>query len=761
MRTIQGFRRYVTACLAASFALFITACGVGASNPPAPNPITPTLTWIPTVRSVQFGSPLTIGVLDAEASVPGNFIYTTAAGQILNASTILPAGSYTLFAGFTPDDATRYTVASMSIPFQVVSSAASLTWTPSTSTISQGVPLLPAILDATGSVNGSIAYTARSAAGVEIPVTNDTVLAAGTYTMTASLTPSDSGNFKAASKSIPFTVFPVPQVIGASTSAALEHGYNNRFVVDANGTAYFSIHSADGAGNLNNALVQSVSVWNQTAQYGATYLRNFATINVESSPQGAASIATNGDGTVHLVWAGSHTALSDAAYADQIHYARFISGNPPGIKEETVPAAVSGFSTYYTAPFASPDVWQQNPSVGEDSGGNIYIVYEGRDVLPAPPPTCTASASILARGASGFTRSSGPLDTTTPPVSVTIAPVTVSLLTCATQQFTATVANGANTFVDWQVNGVVGGSAATGTITPAGLYTAPATVPRPAQVTITAESQADPTKTASAVVTVNAQTTPPTKGSLESGIAFLTRSRSGTFSQSGRSAPTYLSLQGYTNQLKPLILVQSATVQHVLCTGSGPGIAHQQILYGTISGGNFSGWQAVALSQNDQQNQSATLDSQGQVHLVWREAAPGQPSVVYYAIRAPGGVWSKPEQLSTPGLYADTPTVSVDGQYVRTAWVEWQPGFTNSVGQVNNGLNATAFNDTHVVEGSLMFSMKAVGSFGATFSLPVAVNPGRVVGYPTFSQGAANAVIWTEPSSTGAAAWSVSVGETP
>jgi hypothetical protein len=512
---------------------------------------------------------------------------------------------------------------------------------------------------------------------------------------------------------------------------------------------------------LNDALVESVGVWNQTTQFSTTYLRNFGTVNVEGSPQGAASIATNGDGTVHLVWSGSDTALSDSAYADQIHYARFISGNPPGVAEETVPAPVSGFSTHYNPPFSSADIWQENPSVGEDSGGNLYIVSEGRDPLPAAPPTCTPSGTIFAGGARAFPRSAVPADGT-PPVSVTIAPATVSLLTCATQQFTATITNTTNTFVNWQVNGVVGGSAATGTISTSGLYTAPATVPSPAQVSITADSQADLTKTATAVVTINSQPKPPTSGTIENGIAFLTRSRSGTYSQSGIvSAPAYLSLQGYTTQLHPQILVQNATVQHVLCTGSGPGIVHQQILYGTISNGNFSGWQPVALSQNDQQNQSATLDSQGQIHLVWREAALGQPSVVYYAVRTPGGVWSTPQQLSTPGLYADTPTVSVDTQYVRAAWVEWQPGFTNSTGQTNNGLTTTAFNDTHDVEGNLMFSMKFLGSFGATFAAPVAINPGGVVGYPTFSQGVPNALIWTAPSSVGAAPWSVSVGEMP
>src|SRR5437016_4923274 len=69
------------------------------------------------------------------------------------------------------------------------------------------------------------------------------------------------------------------------------------------------------------------------------------------------------------------------------------------------------------------------------------------------------------------------------------------------QQFTATVLNTSNTAVTWQVSGVTGGNATVGTISSSGLYTAPAVVPNPATVTVTAVSQADPTKSASAQVT--------------------------------------------------------------------------------------------------------------------------------------------------------------------------------------------------------------------------------------------------------------------
>jgi uncharacterized protein (DUF1800 family) len=60
----------------------------------------------------------------------------------------------------------------------------------------------------------------------------------------------------------------------------------------------------------------------------------------------------------------------------------------------------------------------------------------------------------------------------------------------STTQFTATVANTTNKTVIWQVNGIAGGSTTTGTISTAGLYTAPAALPSQNPVTISAVSQA-------------------------------------------------------------------------------------------------------------------------------------------------------------------------------------------------------------------------------------------------------------------------------
>ena len=87
-------------------------------------------------------------------------------------------------------------------------------------------------------------------------------------------------------------------------------------------------------------------------------------------------------------------------------------------------------------------------------------------------------------------------------ILVTVSPSSANITVGATQQFTATVQGTSNTAVTWSVNGVTGGNSTVGTITDQGLYTAPATVPTPANVTVSAASQVDPNAAGSAVATV-------------------------------------------------------------------------------------------------------------------------------------------------------------------------------------------------------------------------------------------------------------------
>lgn len=86
--------------------------------------------------------------------------------------------------------------------------------------------------------------------------------------------------------------------------------------------------------------------------------------------------------------------------------------------------------------------------------------------------------------------------------TLTVTPATARVGPTRTQQFEAIEAGTPTTNVRWAVNGITGGESAIGTISEAGLYTAPATVPVPATVEITATHRDDSTLSATATVTL-------------------------------------------------------------------------------------------------------------------------------------------------------------------------------------------------------------------------------------------------------------------
>ncbi len=147
--------------------------------------------------------------------------------------------------------------------------------------------------------------------------------------------------------------------------------------------------------------------------------------------------------------------------------------------------------------------WQVNGVTGGNATTGT-ITDGGRYTAPAAVPAGVVTVTAVSQ-ADSTKKANATVTVTNQPqaVSISISPTSASVQTGTTRQFTATVTGSANTAVTWQVNGVTGGNATTGTITASGLYTAPAAVPAGA-VTVTAISQADSSKQASATVTVTA-----------------------------------------------------------------------------------------------------------------------------------------------------------------------------------------------------------------------------------------------------------------
>lgn len=198
-----------------------------------------------------------------------------------------------------------------------------------------------------------------------------------------------------------------------------------------------------------------------------------------------------------LVWAGCDQSTS-APKAATVS----VAVSPVSMSLQT--GATQQFTATVSNATNTAVTWQVNgvaggnATVGTISSGGLYTA-------PASVPTpATVTVAAVSQADSSKNGTATVTVTAPPPITVTVGPTTASVQTGATQQFTATVANTANTAVTWQVNGVAGGNATVGTVSNTGLYTAPASVPSPATVSVTAVSVADNSKTGSATVTVTA-----------------------------------------------------------------------------------------------------------------------------------------------------------------------------------------------------------------------------------------------------------------
>jgi hypothetical protein len=124
-------------------------------------------------------------------------------------------------------------------------------------------------------------------------------------------------------------------------------------------------------------------------------------------------------------------------------------------------------------------------------------LYTAPAVVPNPP-----SVTVTATSQADPSKSASAQVTIAVPISVNISPTSALVTLGAQRQFQATVTGSTNTAVSWSLSGSGCSGSACGTISSAGLYTAPAALPTPPTVKVTAAAQADTTQSASALVTI-------------------------------------------------------------------------------------------------------------------------------------------------------------------------------------------------------------------------------------------------------------------
>ena|GEM_PF-2030084 len=141
--------------------------------------------------------------LTSETPVPGTFVYTDEAGNVVTTTTVLSAGTHTLTATFTPTYSASYASGgTATAQFTVNKATPTLTWTPSPTTITYGTALVAGQLNAQSSASGTFVYTdeARNV------VTTTTVLSAGTHTLTATFKSIDPNYASGGTATAQFTV---------------------------------------------------------------------------------------------------------------------------------------------------------------------------------------------------------------------------------------------------------------------------------------------------------------------------------------------------------------------------------------------------------------------------------------------------------------------------------------------------------------------------------------------------------------------------
>ena len=227
----------------------------------------------------------------------------------------------------------------------------------------------------------------------------------------------------------------------------------------------------------------------------STYLGTTQTSDSES----VFSLTTDPAGRLWAAGWATGSGLPTTANAWQSAYAGNTDGfligysDPIAISVTVSPAVVSLYGGQ-TQQFAAAVAGSANTAVSWTSTGGGTVNTSGFYTAPSSVAVL-ANVVVTATAVADTTKTATAAITLYPPVSVTVSTAAATLYGGQTRQYTAIVANTANTAVTWTVTG--GGS-----IGPTGIYSAPAIITALATATVRATSVADPTKSATATVTL-------------------------------------------------------------------------------------------------------------------------------------------------------------------------------------------------------------------------------------------------------------------
>jgi uncharacterized protein (DUF1800 family) len=287
---------------------------------------------------------------------------------------------------------------------------------------------------------------------------------------------------------------------------------------------------------------------------------------------------------------------------------------------------------------------------------------------------------ILVAGCAGLTssKSTGGGGGGTPPnqpptqqATLTVTPATATLQGGTSQTFTAKTSDGSTPTLNWAVNGTSGGSAATGTITSAGVYTAPQFPPTSNTVTVSATSKADSTMTASSAVTLNNPTPAITSVTPTSvAVGNFTLTVNGTNFAPGATlmfgATVAATTRVSATQLTATGTATTAEVGSVNLTvqNPNPGLIASAAVKETVTAPPTSvsvsvtpGSAAVRVGMT--QSFSATVTGNSNTNVTWSVNGTAGGSATLGTISATG-LYTAPSNLPTPNTVTVTATSAAD-----------------------------------------------------------------------------------------------------
>jgi len=251
------------------------------------------------------------------------------------------------------------------------------------------------------------------------------------------------------------------------------------------------------------------------------------------------------------------------------------------------------------------------------------------------------------------------------PITVSVTPPTVTLASGGTQQFSATVQNATNTAVTW--------TAGCGSITAAGLYTAPVSG---GPCSVTATSQEDPSKSESATVTLAAGTIQLTGRFSDVEATDLARSACTVF-QNGGDFDSFSGLGAFVGSASCTGELGSASASEnsdVKAAANGQGWLTTS---GTASRSALQGYAAAY-------TQGFFTVTGGSVQLSCHTTTTGANAdghvVAYLDTTAGGSFFFRPD---TGGQQATDSTTISPGDHSLMVWIEANSGFHNASTSVN------------------------------------------------------------------------------